>query len=647
MIKTAPGDHRFLGATVVDDGVNFALFSRHAKKVQLLLFAPHQPHPSQTINLHPKRNKTGDVWHILVHHLPPQTRYAYRLNGPSGYGHKFDPRKVLFDPYSRGLDRTFYRREDCGDNNDSLLTSLRSIVVPHEDFDWQGTAKPLHHPQDLIIYELHPKGFTASPTADLDTLGFFPRLKEKLPYLQDLGINAIELLPVHTFDDDQWQTTQWGQQLVNYWGYSTLSFFALENSYFSDPADPASHLREFKEFVRACHSQNIAVIMDVVFNHTTEGDHGGPHLSYRGIDNHEYYLNYQSDKRFYLDYTGCGNTFNVNNPPVTRLILDSLEYFASECHIDGFRFDLAGAFFYDKDGNLSGQSNLLHKIERSNILKSCYLIAEPWSAVGHNFAPSFDPDRWLVWNDRFRDDTRKLLNLSEINQPDQFLLNFANPDGNSLNFVTCHDGFTLWDLVSFNHKHNEANSYGNQDGTDDNFSHNSGAEGATSMEDVNALRFRKIKNFFTILLLSKGAVMLNMGDEVARSQNGNNNAFNQDTDISYFNWYLAGANFFLYEFVQKLILLRRSLPAIASISQDIDHGLLSLIVNYESDSHLLIIINFNTEPKWLSIDPELNYRQIIDTNNAHPFDIIEYDSAEPLLDATIFIAPQSVKVLIS
>ncbi len=673
------GTPEILGATVVAGGVNFALYSANARRVQLLIFEnPSRPEPTYKVDLNPWKNKTGQVWHVFVRGVQPGAGYAYRVAGAKKKELKFDVHKILLDPYARAIDWRWYDRAAACVSGDNLRTSLRGLIVGPEadEFDWRNTPLPAIDPANLIIYELHPKGFTANPNSGVHKSGYFARLKEKLSYLKGLGINAIELMPIQAFDNDQWQNNHWGEALTNYWGYSTLSYFALHREYFASE-QPAAQFKELKEFVRACHSQGIAVIMDVVYNHTTEGNHDGPCLSYRGIDNQTYYITSPDDRYYYMDFTGCGHTFNVNHPAVSRLIQESLEYFVREFRIDGFRFDLAACFYYNPDGYFMADPPLVKKLAESEVLSRCHLIAEPWDATGLNMLGNFGGPRWLEWNGHFRDYTRRLLAWDD----DKIACDWAEtfwgetplflPDksqAQSINFITCHDGFTLADLVSYSQKHNAANGYNDTDGADCNYSTNSGAEGPTDMSDINDRRGRQMKNFLALLLMSKGSVMLNMGDEVARSQGGNNNAFNQDNLISYFDWDLVKRNSYLYNFTANLIKFRQKIKLgeqlmtaeFKSVYCNRESGTKVVIAatKFKNGQYLCVMINSSSEPEWVATEtlapPQdgenlaaVKWRQIVDTNNLSPDDFTMPDLATEISGDKIFLAPESLKVLLT
>lgn len=557
--KTSFGSPHPLGASTQKAGVNFSVFSKHAAAVELLLFAKCTDKlPFQVIQLDPTKNRTYYFWHVFVEGLKPGCFYAYRVDGAFApeEGHRFNKNKVLIDPYSKGIDYTLWKREDAVGDGDNLPTSLRSVVIDSKDYDWEGD-QPLNLPlEETIIYEMHVAGFTKSPTSGCDHPGKFAGVVEKLPYLRSLGVNAVELMPVFDFDMGD---------AKNYWGYGTMGFFAPESSYCLSP-DKASHVRDFRDLVKAMHRAGLEVILDIVFGYTTEGNENGPTLCLKGFDNSIYYHLPGDSKQYYMNFSGCGNTLNSNHPVVSKFIQDCLEYWALEMHVDGFRFDLASLMSRDENGNPVHYPHVLWNIDLSDKLAKTKLFVEPWDAAGLYQVGNFPGRRFVEWNGRFRDDMRRFVKGDKglistiatriIGSSDLYEHSGRLPI-NSLNFITAHDGFTLYDLVSYNEKHNEANGEDNRDGNDDNISWNCGAEGDTDDSEVNRLRFKQIRNFFTLLLLSKGIPMIQMGDEVARSQKGNNNAYCQNNEISWFDWDLTKKNEGLLEFFKRVVDFRK------------------------------------------------------------------------------------------
>ena len=560
-----------LGAMVCPEGVNFSVFSKNATAVELLLFdRADAPAPIRTVRLDPHENRTYHYWHVFVPGVQAGQIYGYRVHGPfkPERGLRFDPQKVLLDPYGRAvvIPET-YNRFLTSEPGDNAASAMKSVVADTSAYDWEGDA-PLNRPfTQTIIYEMHVRGFTVHPSSGVsaEKRGTYAGLIEKIPYLKDLGITSVELLPVYQYDE---QDAPAG--FKNYWGYAPVSFFAPHAAY-SSRKDPLGPLDEFRDMVKALHRAGIEVILDVVYNHTAEGNHLGPTLCFRGFQNDAYYL-LEQDKRHYSNYTGCGNTLNAGNPFVRRMIIDSLHYWAEEMHVDGFRFDLASILSRDEYGRPLENPPVLWDIETDPALAGIKLIAEAWDAAGLYQVGSFIGDSWKEWNGKFRDDVRSFLrgDRGTVSRFTSRLLGSPDLYGHqereaeqSINFVTCHDGFTLNDLVSYNNKHNEANGEDNRDGTDNNLSWNCGVEGPTEDPEIERLRNRQVKNFHTITLLAAGAPMLLMGDEVRRTQGGNNNAYSQDNEISWFDWNLLTKHPDIHRFVKLLIKarLRRDISA--------------------------------------------------------------------------------------
>ncbi len=570
---TEPGRTHPLGATPDASGVNFALFSEFATAVELLIFDDHDsPEPVQVIRLSPERNKTFHIWHVFVRGLAHGAHYAYRVDGPRNIhdGHRFDGEKVLIDPYARGNNKTLWRRGDACGSGSNLTTSMRSVVIDNSDYDWEGD-EPLNTPMsELIIYETHVGGFTKSKTAKVQNPGSFKGLIEKIPYLKELGITAIELLPVFEFDDSEVLRTVDGQPLRNYWGYSTMAFFAPHPGYCVNP-ESGEHVREFRDMVKELHKAGISVILDVVFNHTDEGNHQGPTFSFKGIDNSNYYHLVPGDKQYYNDYTGCGNTFNCNHPVPEKLIVECLEYWVKEMHVDGFRFDEASVLTRGENGAPLEYPPVVWHIELSEVLSDTKVFAEAWDAAGLYQIGYFPGYRWAEWNGRYRDDVRRFVKGDPGVVGSFAARNAGSADlyesrrhlpVNSVNFVNCHDGFTLNDLVSYDGKHNDANGEGNRDGNDDNMSWNCGVEGPTDDPAIEALRERQIKNFCATLMLSQGIPMFVAGDEVRRTQRGNNNGYCQDNELNWFDWTLPEKNDDLLRFWRLMIDFRKKHPVV-------------------------------------------------------------------------------------
>jgi isoamylase len=563
-----------LGATVTAEGVNFSVFSKNATRMELLLFDHvDDEEPMEIVTLDPVANRTYHYWHVFVAGLKAGQVYGFRAHGPfePSRGVLFDSDKVLLDPYGRAVVvPASYSRTAAHEKGDNAVAAMKSVVVDPGAYDWEGDT-PLHRSSSqTIVYEMHVRGFTKHPSSGLPphTRGTYAGVIEKIPYLKELGITAVELLPVFQFDALDCPAGH-----INYWGYAPVSFFAPHAAYSSRP-DPLGPVDEFRDMVKALHAAGIEVILDVVFNHTAEGDHNGPTICFRGLANRAYYVLEGSEAR-YANYTGCGNTLNANHPIVRRLIVDSLRYWVQEMHVDGFRFDLASVLSRDTDGRPLPNPPILWDIESDPVLAGTKLIAEAWDAAGLYQVGSFIGDAWKEWNGRFRDDVRGFLRSEEgtVGPLADRLLGSPAVYGHkqremeaAVNFVTCHDGFTVNDLVSYDRKHNEPNGEGNRDGADDNRSWNCGAEGATDDPGIERLRNRQVKNFLTLTMLSLGMPMILMGDEARRTQRGNNNAYCHDDETSWFDWTLLEKHADVHRFT-KLLLARRVLRSTAAEEQ--------------------------------------------------------------------------------
>ncbi|MBV9770523.1 MAG: glycogen debranching protein GlgX [Bryobacterales bacterium] len=668
-----------LGASIVPGGVNFSVYSRSATAVDLLLFDRNDDSPSRVIPINPVENRTYHYWHVFVPGLRKGQLYGYRVHGPydPASGLWFDPGKVLLDPYGRGVAvPEGYSRDAARLPGENASTAMKSVVVDLADYDWEGDS-PLHHPStQTIIYEMHVRGFTRHPSSGLpaSTRGTFAGLIEKIPYLQQLGITAVELLPVFQFDSEDAP-----RGLANYWGYSPVSFFAPHSGY-SSRQDALAAVNEFRDMVKALHRAGIEVILDVVFNHTAEGDHRGPTFCFRGFENDAYYILEQDRSRF-ANYSGTGNTLNANHPIVRRMILDSLRYWVAEMHVDGFRFDLASILARDSSGQVLSNPPVLWDIESDPALAGTKFIAEAWDAAGLYQVGSFVGDSWKEWNGRFRDDVRSFL-LSQDDTvarvADRLLGSPAiyghkeHDAGESVNFVTCHDGFTLNDLVSYNQKHNEANGEDNRDGANDNRSWNCGAEGPSGDPGIEALRNRQVKNFLTITTLSLGIPMIGMGDEVRRSQFGNNNAYCQDNETSWFDWSLVEKHSDLHRFL-RLLLERRHLrnPEAEQNQQSLNqllararkawHGVKIAQPDWSSSSHSIalsahlpdenVITHLIFNAYWEALEFELPdgnrgpWKRWIDTALDSPNDIVPWPHAPVVLGPKYVAGPRSVVAL--
>ncbi|NUQ61944.1 MAG: glycogen debranching protein GlgX [Pirellulales bacterium] len=571
----ATGSSYPLGATLTEDGVNFSLYSKNASRVELVFFdSVDAQRPSQVISLDRQRHRTYHYWHALVPRIFPGQLYGYRVHGPfdPARGLRFDPRYVLLDPYARAVAvPKGYDRKAASQGGDNTARAMKSVVTDPCGYDWEGD-RPLRLPYArTVVYEMHVAGFTRHPNSGLpeSKRGTYAGLVEKIPYLQDLGITAIELLPIFQFDPQDCPPGR-----VNYWGYCPVSFFAPHLAYSSRP-EPLGAVDEFRDLVKALHRAGIEVILDVVYNHTAEGNHEGPTFCFRGLENAAYYL-LEPDRAEYSNYTGTGNTLNANHPAVRRLIVDSLRYWAAEMHVDGFRFDLASILSRDESGQPLVNPPVLWDIESEPTLAGTKLIAEAWDAGGLYQVGSFVGDSWREWNGKFRDDIRRFLRGDDglvsavasrlLASPDLYAHKAREPE-QSINFVTCHDGFTLNDLVSYNDKHNESNGEQNRDGANDNYSWNCGTEGPTDDPEIEQLRSRQVKNFLALNMLAVGTPMLLAGDEVRRTQQGNNNAYCQDNEISWFDWSLVEKHAGLRRFV-KLLLACRLDPARDTADRD-------------------------------------------------------------------------------
>ena len=577
-----------LGPHESGGGVNFALFSRHASRVRLELFDhPADATPAKVIDLDPARHRTGDVWHVWVEGIRSGQLYAYRVDGPyqPEGGHRFNFNKLLLDPCATAIapqpdwDFAPARGYDPSASEKDLVFStaddagaMPKCVFTHEHFHWHDD-QPLRHPwSKTVIYETHVRGFTIHPSAGVEHPGTYRGVMEKIPYLKELGVTAVELMPVQAFNQNQVTGTnpQTAQPLRNYWGYDPVTFFAPQ-AFYSSSVGLGQQKLEFKEMVQALHAAGIEVILDVVFNHTAEENELGPTLCFRGIDNAIFYM-LKEDKRYYKDFAGTGNTINANHPVVREHILAALRYWSMEMHVDGFRFDLASILGRDGNGKLLSNPPLLEGIAEDPILRDVKIIAEAWDAAGAYEVGSFSERRWTEWNGRYRDDVRRFWRGDDgmlgsfasriCGSADIYAKSGKGPEC-SINFVTCHDGLTLNDLVSYRDKHNEANGMNNQDGTNENCSANYGAEGETADTRIESLRKRQIKNFLLSLLISRGVPMLLGGDEFRRTQGGNNNAYCQDNETSWYDWRCLERHHDIYRFAREMIAFRRAHPILS------------------------------------------------------------------------------------
>jgi isoamylase len=649
-----------LGTSQQDGGGNFAFFSRHATRVRLELFDyPEDQIPSRRIDLDPARNRTGDVWHVWVEGIRPGQLYAYRVDGPylPSEGQRFNFAKLLLDPFATAISRSAIwdfgkalgyepsaPERDLARSKVDDAADMPKCVFTHEHFKWDGDQPPRHPWSETIIYEAHVRGFTFHSSSGVQNPGTYRGLVEKIPYLKDLGVTSVELMPVLEFNENPGMLahSQTGAPLADYWGYNPVVFFAPKASYSSSGGMGQQKL-EFKEMVLEFHRADIEVILDVVFNHTGEGNELGPTLCFRGIDNAIFYT-LAGDKRYYRDFTGTGNTINANHPVVRDHILAALRYWVVEMHVDGFRFDLASVLGRDESGKLLADAPLLERIAEDPILRDVKLIAEAWDAAGAYQVGSFSNQRWAEWNGRYRDDVRRFWRGDDgmlgsfasriCGSADIYAHSGRGPES-SINFITCHDGFTLNDLVSYCNKHNQENGEQNHDGTTDNASDNYGVEGETTDDGIEAVRKRQIKNFLLTLLVSRGTPMLLGGDEFRRTQSGNNNAWCQDNDTSWFDWTCLERHGDIHQFVRDAIAFRRAHPVLSKDSfytdgeirwlspaggspnwSDPKEKTLACLIRESENSQLLLIFNAATDSAvfHLPLLPKaLTWRLVVDT----------------------------------
>jgi glycogen operon protein len=545
-----------LGASRAPNGVNFVIISRHATSVRLVISEPCNPDVFVEIPLGPNYYRTGDHSHIRIDGLPDEFSYGYRVDGPRGDGHRYDPSIVLIDPASRALACGKPWGESGGIPRRSLLSRAFN--------DRSDDINPRIPREDTILYELHVRGFTVDESSGLRHGGTYRGLIEKIPYLKDLGVTAVELLPIDEFDENDcpFVNPLTGERLKNFWGYNTVAFAAPKSAYASH-WEGTHPFREFCGMVKAFHDTGMEVVLDVVFNHTAEGGDDGPTYHFRGLDNAMYYMLDEQGK--YLNFSGCGNTVNSNHPVVRGLILSCLRNAVAEAGVDAFRFDLASVLGRDRQGNVLVEPPTIESISEDALLSDTKLIAEPWDAAGLYQVGSFPGGaRWSVWNGRYRDDVRRFWK-GDPGMISALATRICGSDDlyhgrgplHSINFITCHDGFTLLDLVSYNRKHNEANGEANRDGSNDNQSWNCGVEGTTDDPKVLALRRRQARNLMATLLISQGVPMILGGDEFLRTQGGNNNAWCQDNPTSWVDWSLAEKNADFLRFTKQLIALRK------------------------------------------------------------------------------------------
>ncbi|MGD0960713.1 MAG: isoamylase [Methylomonas sp.] len=625
-------------------------------------------------------------WHVQVMNLPVGVWYAWRIDGPSQTreaGLRFDHEKLLLDPWARAVSDKLWKRAEACIPGDNSACSMRAMVVD-DSYDWEGDTPLAIRSEKSIIYELHVGGFTRHPSAKVANPGTFAGLIEKIPYLRDLGITHVELLPVMAFDEQDIPLPTSELGLKNYWGYSTHSFFSPHPGYCVTP-EQGTHIREFRDLVKALHKAGIGVIMDVVFNHTSEAGVDGPVINFKGITGNSFYITDKFDKRILLDFTGCGNTVNANHPLVTNFIISCLEYWVREMHVDGFRFDLASALARGEDGSVLQDPPLVFGIELSEQLARSKLIAEAWDASGLYQVGNFPGYRWGEWNGMYRDAIRRFLRgdkgiINEVatricGSSDLYQYQNRLPIS-GINFITCHDGFTLYDLFSYNHKHNEANGENSQDGCNNNLSYNFGVEGPSNDPAILALRRKQVKNAYAILLLSVGVPMLLAGNEFLHSQNGNNNCYCQDNELSWLNWEKSRQNADILRFVKLMIQLRKRHTAImrrrflagkppeGKTVPDIRwHGLaadqepdwqdpelrilaytLAGIGDNEADLHVIMNMADIRHAVQLPVIPGKVWRLAVDTALKSPLDIIPREQQTPLHKGHYQVESRSVVV---
>lgn len=692
--RTSRGRAAPLGATPLAEGINFCLMCRHGTSVHLIILPMGADDVLAEIPLDARKNRTGDLWHIHVYDLPKIFRYGWRVDGPEGPTHRYDPDLILLDPSCTAVSdgsRWGANGHHFNPANHSPGSHRRSLYV-RRSYDWREDSPLVTPMEDSIVYELHVRGFTVHPSSMVMKPGTFAGLIEKIPYLKELGITAVELLPVFEFDEDDcvFVNPESGQNLKNFWGYNSIAFAAPKAAY-ADSGAEHGQVNEFRDMVRAIHEAGIEVILDVVFNHTGEGDDRGRTYSFRGLDNNLYYL--LGAGGTYLNLSGCGNTVNCNHPIVRDLILTCLRFWIGEMHVDGLRFDLASVFGRDRNGNVLVDPPIVEMISEDGLLRDTKLIAEPWDAAGLYQVGSFPHfgGRWSEWNGRFRDDVRRFWRgdpglagalATRICGSSDLYEHSGRLPSHSLNFITCHDGFTLWDLVSFNQKHNDANGEQNRDGMNENLSWNCGVEGPSRDPNVLGLRKRQAKNLLTTMMISQGVPMLLAGDEFLRTQQGNNNAWCQDNELSWIDWRLKESNADFFRFTTMLIALRKRHPALrrrtflrgSGVNNDLRadilwHGVEPFNPDFSTGSRTLAFSLDGTQTErepdrdfyvacnaW--IDPikfriprspnGKRWRRAIDTSLSAPLDIQGEDEGPIVAADTLFeVAGHSMIVLIS
>ncbi|MEZ8740064.1 glycogen debranching protein GlgX [Photobacterium swingsii] len=681
-IYSWPGKAYPLGASVKKTGVNFSLYSKHATQVVLHLFHHrNDSEPFLSFDLDPSIHKRGHYWFVFIANINHGQVYAFQVDGPwqPDKGLRFDKNKVLLDPYSHAICFSDnYQRQRAIDAGSNMDACMKSVVVDHQTFDWQDSQSPRHSLTDTVIYEMHVAGFTQHPNSGVDQAkrGTYAGIIEKIPYLKSLGVTAVELMPVQQFD-----TSDAPEGRDNYWGYSPINFFAVHAGY-SIEQDPLAAINEFKLLVRELHKAGIEVILDVVFNHTAEGDENGPTFCFKGLQNRTYYLTDKETGK-YANYSGCGNTCNANHSVLRRMIIDALHFWVTEMKVDGFRFDLASVLARDGDGIPMRQPPLLWSIDSDPILSSTKIIAEAWDAAGLYQVGSFIGDRWNEWNGKYRDDVRAFWRgdancISRfasriLGSPDIYGRQHHSPH-RSVNFICAHDGFTLNDLVSYNEKHNWANGEENRDGDNHNISCNYGVEGPTDIVEIESLRHRQCKNMMATLFLSLGTPMINMGDEVRRTQQGNNNAYCQNNELSWFDWTLVDKYPDLHRFVALLSKLRSAEPTLEwnmhrSLNSVLDsveicwhgvepnqpdwgersHSLALTVIHPLTNDELYVVCNAYWDPLEFTIPDcdQSDWHLVIDTSAESPHDIYAIDDAPRYPHNSILVKGRSMVVMVA
>jgi isoamylase len=660
------------GATSTAEGINFSVFSKNAQRVELLLYRTvDSVEPLQIVNLDPNTNRTYFFWHVLVVGLRAGRFYTWRVDG-----------KEVVDPWARAVTDAVWNRQEAISHPGRAGNSLRAMVPADAEFTSRLSPRPPSL-SGAVIYELHVGGFTQHPSSGVQYPGSFLGLVEKIPYLQELGVTHVELLPVTAFDDQDVPPGVQARNLRNYWGYSPHSFYS-PHPHYCVKADQGTHQSEFRQLVEALHGAGIRVILDVVFNHTAEGGTNGPVINFKGLANEVFYILDPADRHRYLDYSGCGNTINCNHPMVTRFIVNCLEWWVEQMGVDGFRFDLASVFVRGEDGQPLSNPPLPWDITLSGTLARLPVIAEAWDASGLYHVGAFPGLSWTEWNGRYRDVIRRFIRgdrgiIGQVatcigGSSDLYADDGRLPE-NSINFITCHDGFTLRDLVSFNCKHNEDNGEDNRDGTNDNLSWNCGVEGETDDPAVIVLRRRQAKNFIAILMISRGVPMLLAGDEVLRTQRGNNNTWCQNNELSWFDWRLVETERDMLEFVRGMIDLRRRHPNLTSntfytgnpipgrnIPDIVWHGVrlnepawhdgncqflafsIAGLTANEPDLHVILNLADATADASLPLLPGCEWFPVVDTADTGTTGVLPPKDQRPVLTSVWHVQPRSVVI---